>query len=149
MKYVAKSPEEYISQLPEDRRFAVEKLRASIKQNLPSGLEETMSYGMIGYVIPHSVYPRGYHAKPSEPVPFISIASQKHHISLYHLGLYAFPDVLAWFQDEYTKAVKTKLDMGKGCIRFRNMAHIPYDLIARLCHKISVQDFLKKYDELE
>jgi len=145
MKYDANSPEEYIGQLPEDRKKAIERLRTTIKANLPNGFEETMSYGMIGYVVPHSIYPSGYHVNPKEPLPFISIASQKNYIALYHMGMYSFPDILEWFQEEYPKYVKTKLDMGKGCIRFKKIEKIPYDLIAVLCRKITMEDYLMKY----
>jgi len=145
MRYEANSPEEYLSQLPEDRKAAMEKLRAVIVENLPEGFEEAMSYGMIGYVVPHSVYPPGYHCKPEEPLPFMSIASQKNYIALYHMGIYSNPAVLAWFQEEYPKHVKTKLDMGKGCIRFKNPAVIPYELIAELSRKIPMEQYLNSY----
>lgn len=146
MKYIANSPEEYISQLSDDRKSAVERLRTTIKSNLPKGFEETMSFGMIGYVIPLSIYPSGYHVNPTEPIPFISIASQKNYVAFYHMGIYTFPNVLAWFQEEYPKHVKTKLDMGKSCIRFKKMENIPYNLIAELCRKITVEDYLIKYE---
>lgn len=145
MNYNANSPEAYIEQVPEDRKEAMEKLRAIILANLPSGFEEAMSYGMIGYVVPHSIYPPGYHCKPEEPLPFMSIASQKNFIALYHMGIYSFPDVLAWFQEEYPKHVSTKLDMGKGCVRFKKPAAIPYELIAELCRKISLEQYLNNY----
>lgn len=145
MRYEAETPEEYIRQLPEDRKAAIEKLRTTIKQNLPIGFEETMSYDMISYVIPHSLYSPGYHADPTQPVPFISIASQKNFIAFYHMAIFSDKDLLAWFQQEYPKYIKTKLDMGKSCIRFKNISTIPYDLIAELCRKITPEDFLKKY----
>lgn len=145
MRYEAKSREEYINQLPEDRKEAVLKLIKTIHENLPKGFAETLSYGMLGYVIPHSIYPPGYHVNSAEPVPFISIASQKNYVALYHLGIYTYPDVLAWFQEEYKKQVKTNLDMGKSCIRFKNVGQIPYDLIAELCRKITLEDYLEKY----
>lgn len=147
MKYKASTIEGYLSQLPVDRLEAMEKLRITIKENLPPGFEEVLSYGMIGYVIPHSIYPPGYHANPKEPLPFISITSQKNHIALYHMGIYVLPDLLAWFQNEYPKYVKTKLDMAKSCIRFKNMKTIPYALIGELCTKITLEDYLKKYTE--
>lgn len=146
MTYDVKSAEEYISQLPEDRKEAVTKLRETVKENLPAGFEETISYGMIGYVIPKRIYPSGYHANPEDPLPFMGIASQKNHIALYHMGLQAYPDVLAWFVNEYGKNVKTKLDMGKGCIRFKNSKNIPYDTIAELCWKITPEDYIIKYE---
>lgn len=147
MKHEAASPEEYISQLPEERKDSVVKLRKTVKDNLPAGFQEVLSYGMIGYVVPHSIYPSGYHVDPKMPVPFISIASQKNHIALYHMGLYIFPEFLTWFKDEYPKHIKTKLDMAKSCIRFKRMDEIPYELIAQLCRKISMEDYLKKYEE--
>jgi uncharacterized protein YdhG (YjbR/CyaY superfamily) len=139
------NPNEYINQLPEDRRKAMLTLRETIVNNLPDGFTETMSYGMISYVFPHSIYAPGYHCNPKEPVPFISIASQKNFIALYHMGIYSYPELLAWFVQEYPKHVKTKLDMGKSCIRFKKMDNIPYDLIAELCSKITVEDFLERY----
>lgn len=148
MRYVANSPEEYISHLPEDRRAVIERLRSVLKDNLPDGIEETMAYGMIGYVIPLRLYPPGYHARANEPLPFMSIASQKNHIAVYHMGIYAFPEILEWFKGEYAKRIKTKLDVGKGCIRFKKLENIPYDLIAELCQKISVADYLANYDRV-
>ncbi len=146
MTYEANSPEEYINQLPIERKEAVERLRETVKANLPSGFQENISYGMIGYAVPKSIYPSGYHANPKAPLPFMGIASQKNHIALYHMGIYAYPDVLAWFQEEYAKNVTTKLDMGKGCIRFKNAKNIPYDMIAELCRKISLEDYIKTYE---
>ncbi|MDF2821246.1 MAG: hypothetical protein K0R15_1687 [Clostridiales bacterium] len=145
MKYEAFTPDEYIDQLPEDRKSVIVNLRKIIKDNLQKGFEETISYGMISYVIPHSIYPPGYHANPKEPVPFISIASQKNYIALYHMGIYVYPDILKWFQDQYPKYVSAKLDMGKSCIRFKKAENIPYDLIAELCRKITLEDYLNKY----
>lgn len=147
MKYEANNPEEYISQLPEDRKSSIEKLRKVILENLPEGFQETMSYGMIGYVIPHSIYPPGYHVDPELPVPFISIASQKNYIAFYHMGIYVFPQVLTWFTDEYPKYVKSKLDMAKSCIRFKKPDEIPYELIGELCRKISLEEYLENYKE--
>lgn len=147
MRYEVNSIEDYIREIPEDRKQAIEKLRLVIKNNLPKGFEETIAYGMIGYVVPHSIYPSGYHVNPKEPLPFISIASQKNFIAIYHMGIYIYPDVLAWFQEEYPKYVKTKLDMGKSCIRFKNVNNIPYDLIGELCGKIALADYVDKYEK--
>lgn len=147
MTYEAKTVEDYIGQLPEDRKEPIKKIRQSILKNIPSGFEETILYGMIGYVVPHSIYPAGYHVDPKLPLSFIGLASQKNNISLYHSGVYIFPEVLAWFQEEYSKHVKTKLDMGKSCIRFKNMKTIPYGLIGELCRKISVEEFIAKYEK--
>ncbi|MEX0315660.1 MAG: DUF1801 domain-containing protein [Allomuricauda sp.] len=143
----AKTPEEYISKVPEDRKEAVSKLRATVRDNLPKGFEECISYKMIGYVVPHSLYPDGYHCDPKLPLPFINIASQKHFVALYHSGIYADKDLLDWFVGEYPKHVKTKLDMGKSCIRFKNMETIPYDLIAELCQKMTPQAWIALYEQ--
>lgn len=148
MGFAANSPEEYVSHLPEERRAVLERLRSVLKDNLPEGMLETMAYGMISYVIPPCLYPPGYHAKAKEPLPFMSLASQKNHIAVYHMGIYAFPEILEWFKDEYSKRDKTKLDAGKSCIRFKKLDDIPYDLIAELCRKISVEDYLAHYDQV-
>ena len=146
MQYQANSPEEYISQVPESRQEALKKLRETIKTNLPEGFEEGIQYGMIGYYVPHSVYPDGYHCSPKEPLPFMSFASQKNSINLYHSGLYAVPEIHAWFINEYPKHCKRKLDMGKSCVRFKKPDDIPYDLIAELCKKLTVEEWINIYE---
>ncbi|SCY12352.1 protein of unknown function (DU1801) [Nonlabens sp. Hel1_33_55] len=144
----ATSPEEYIKELTEDRKTPMERLRNVILSNLPNGYEETMSYGMIAYQVPLAKYPEGYHAgKGQTPLPFINLASQKNHIALYHMGIYANPQILDWFKQEYPEHAKTKLDMGKSCIRFKKMNDIPFDLIAELCGKISVEEWIETYEE--
>lgn len=145
MAMVVKTVNEYLNNLPEDRKQAMGKLRSTILKNIPEGFEETISYGMISYVVPHSIYMEGYHCNPTEPVPFISIASQKKYIAFYHMGLYLYSDLLDWFKMEYSNHLETKLDMGKSCIRFKNSQTIPYDLIGLLCTKISVNEYLNKY----
>lgn len=140
------TPQQYIEQLPDERKMPLERLRTSIKNNLPDGFEETMSYGMIGYVIPHSVYPEGYHAKPELPLPFINIASQKNYLALYHMGLYSDKKLLDWFKKEWSSKTKSKLDMGKSCIRFKYAEDIPYDLIEELATKISAGEWIKRYE---
>ena len=147
MQYDAESVEDYIQQLPEDRKEPIERLRKVILDNLPEGFEETILYGMIGYVVPHSIYPEGYHVDPKLPLSFIGLASQKNNISLYHSGVYMFPEDLEWFEEQYPTYVKTKLDMGKSCIRFKNMQTIPYQLIGQLCEKITVAQYVSKYEE--
>ncbi len=146
MKYEANSPEDYIAQLPEDRQAAMKQLRQTIKDHLPEGFEEQMSYGMIGYVVPHSLYPNGYHCDPKLPLPFISIASQKNFVALYHSGIYASKDLLDWFTEAYPKHSKRKLNMGKSCIRFRNVNHIPYDLIKELVGKMTAAQWIELYE---
>ncbi|MBI1222900.1 MAG: DUF1801 domain-containing protein [Bacteroidetes bacterium] len=147
MQYQAQTPDQYMAQIPEDRKEPMEKLRAAILENLPDGFEETMSYGMIGYVVPHSVYPPGYHCDPKLPLPFISIASQKNFIGFYHMGMYADPQLLNWFVEEYGKRVKGKLDMGKSCVRLKKMDQIPYELIAELSRKMTAQDWIALYEK--
>ncbi|HHU56177.1 MAG TPA: DUF1801 domain-containing protein [Acholeplasmataceae bacterium] len=146
MKFDAKTYKEFILELPEDRRSAIERLKNTISENLPEGFMETYSKGFIHFVIPLDKYPEGYLSNPSEPLPFISIASQKNYIALYHLGIYAFSNILNWFREEYPKYVKTKLDMGKSCIRFKNINEIPYELIGKLCKKITVEMWIEKYE---
>ena len=146
MQYDVNTVEDYLTAIPENRRAAIEKLRGVILANLPEGFEEQIAYGMISYVVPLSRYPQGYHAGQGEPLPFISLASQKNHIALYHMGIYGDPVVLDWFTDEYAHRVPTKLDMGKSCIRFTNPDRIPYDLVAELCRKITVEAFISAYE---
>lgn len=146
MDHDIKSVKEYLERLPEERREAVERLREMILANLPKGFEETISYGMISYVVPHSIYPKGYHVNPEEPLPFISLASQKNHIAVYHSGIYMIPELEEWFRDEYARRVDTKLDMGKSCIRFRNPKKIPYDLLVELMNKVSVEEYVDLYE---
>ncbi|WP_228238137.1 DUF1801 domain-containing protein [Allomuricauda sp. M10] len=143
----AKTPEEYISKVPEDRMEAISKLRETIKTNLPEGFEECITYGMIGYVVPHSLYPDGYHCDPKQPLPFACVASQKNFVALYHSGIYADTKIHDWFVAEYPKYVKTKLDMGKSCIRFKNIQTIPYELIGELCQKMTPQKWINLYEQ--
>ena len=143
----AKTVAEYISKVPEDRTAAISKLRDTVKSNLPEGFEEGINYKMIGYYVPHSSYPAGYHCNPKDPLPFINIASQKNFVALYHSGIYADKKLLDWFAAEYPKHVKTKLDMGKSCIRFKKVAHIPYELIAELCQKMTVAEWVAIYEQ--
>ena len=146
MQSKATSPEQYISELPEDRKEVISKLRQTILINIPKGFEEKMSYGMLGYVVPHSIYPDGYHCTPELPLPFLSIASQKNHIGFYHMGIYSDPELLKWFTAEFPKHSKRKLDMGKSCIRFKNPNDIPYELLGQLVGKMSVADWISKYE---
>ncbi len=147
MQSNAKTPQEYIDSLPDERKAAMSKLRKVILENLPKGFSEEMSYGMIGYVVPHSVYPTGYHCDPKLPLPFLNIASQKNYIAVYHSGVYADKKINEWFTAEYPKHVNTKLDMGKSCIRFKNVDHIPYDLIGELVQKMTPQEWIELYEK--
>ncbi len=145
MQIAADSPEEYISKIPTERQAAMQQLRDVIKSNLTSEVEECINYAMIGYVIPHSVYPDGYHVKPELPLPFIHIASQKNFIALYHSGIYMEEKLMSWFVSEYPKYCKTKLDMGKSCIRFKKVNDLPFELIGELTRKMSGKEFIHLY----
>ena len=145
MTYKATTPEEYIIQLPEGRKEVIEKIRAVIKKHLPKGFEEGINYKMLGYYVPNSKFPEGYHCDPKLPLPFINLASQKNSVNLYHMGLYAKKELLDWFVKEYTKHCRYKLDIRKSCIRFKRMDDIPYDLIGELTSKISVNEWIETY----
>ncbi|MEM1215548.1 MAG: DUF1801 domain-containing protein [Bacteroidota bacterium] len=146
MTIKATNPADYISKLPAERQAPFQQLRQTILDNLPDGFEERMSSGMLGYVVPHERYPAGYHCDTKLPLPFINLGNQKNNLSLYHMGIYALPDVLAWFKTEYPKHSRRKLDMGKSCIRLKKMDDIPYALIAELIQKISVEDWIAAYE---
>jgi Domain of unknown function (DU1801) len=146
MQSIAKTVSDYLNELPEERKVAFLKLRNTILNNLPKGFEEQMSYGMLGYVVPHSIYPEGYHCNPKLPLPFMNIASQKNFIALYHMGIYAIPELLEWFTSEYPKHSSQKLDIGKSCIRFKKLDQIPFDLIAELAGKMTVEDWINCYE---
>lgn len=146
MQSKAKTPEEYILELPEDRKIAITKLRDVISTNLPDGYKEEMSYGMIGYVVTHELYPMGYHCTPKLPLPFINIASQKNYISVYHMGLFDGV-LLEWFKEEWSKHTSVKLDLGKCCIRMKKIDKIPYMLFGTLSQKLSVQEWIQIYEE--
>ncbi len=139
------NPDDYIISLPADRQEAMTKLRATIKKNIPKGFEERMIYGSLGFVVPHKLFPAGYHCEPQLPLPFINIASQKNFIAIYHMGIYADAKLLDWFTNEFPKHSKRKLDMGKSCIRFKNVQDIPFDLIGALCSKMTVQNWIDLY----
>lgn len=141
------SIQDYIASLPEDRQEVINSLRQVILDALPEGFEETINYGMIGYVVPHKLYPSGYHCDSKLPLPFMNIASQKNFVALYHMGIYANQDLMDWFVTEYPKYCKSKLDIGKSCIRFKKMDQIPYELIAQLVSKMTPQDWINLYEE--
>ncbi|MBW8334378.1 MAG: DUF1801 domain-containing protein [Prolixibacteraceae bacterium] len=146
MQSKAATPDEYVSEIADDKLEAFIQLRKTILENLPTGFAEEMSYGMIGYVVPFSIYPKGYHTKDKLPLPFLALAAQKNFIALYHMGIYANQSLLKWFTEEYPKHSKLKLDMGKGCIRFKNMSQIPYALIGELVKKMGVDEWIGLYE---
>ena len=147
MKATGKTVTEILINLPEDRVEPFNKLHDVIVENLPEGFEAAISYGGLGYVVPHTLYPAGYHCKPTEPLPFAGIASQKGSINFYHMGIYSDPELLNWFVTEYPKHSNQKLDMGKSCIRFKKLNEIPYQLIGELMKKMSVKEWIEMYEE--
>lgn len=148
MKIEVTSVEEYLSQIPEERKPSFEKLFKTVSENLPDGFEIGMSYGMIAWSVPLETYPDGYHCKANTPLPFISLASQKNFTALYHMGIYAKPELLQWFVEEFPKHSTRKPDMGKSCIRFKKPEDIPFDLIAELCKKITVEEWIEVYERI-
>jgi uncharacterized protein YdhG (YjbR/CyaY superfamily) len=145
MNIEATSVADYLSKVPEEKKEAFFKLRETVLKHIPDGFDERMSYGLIGYVVPHETFPDGYHCDPKLPLPFLNIAVQKNFIGFYHMGLYANNELTQWFVDEYAKQCKYKLDMGKSCVRLKRMDDIPYDLIAELLEKMSMQEWIKNY----
>ena len=148
MQSTATSIDVYLEEISAEKKDSFAKLRENILENIPNGFVEQMSYSMIGYVVPHSIYPGGYHCDPKLPLPFINIASQKNFIALYHMGIYANPELLKWLIKEYSKHSTQKLDMGKSCIRFKKMDQIPFELIAALVQKMSVQEWITCYESV-
>jgi Domain of unknown function (DU1801) len=146
MKSEAIAPDDYIAELPDDRKQAIKALRETLLENLPDGFSEVMSYGMLGYVVPHTLYPNGYHCSPKLPLPFINLGSQKNFIALHYMG-FADKNVLNWFTSEYPRHCKTKLDMGVGCIRFKKVTDIPIQLIGELATKMTPQDWITLYEK--
>ena len=147
MQSKAATPEAYMAEIPEERQKAFSKLRSIIKKNLPKGFTETMGYGMLGWVVPHSKYPAGYHCNPKDPLPFMGIASQKNFIAIYHMGVYANPTLLKLFTTAHAKAYPKKLDMGKSCIRYKNPDDIPFELIGELASKITPDEWISIYEK--
>ena len=146
MKIKTKDINEYLQKIPKERKEVFGKLMKVVRENIPKGFSEELSYGFPSWVVPFSLYPKGYHCTPSLPLPFVSVASQKNFIALYHMVIYTTPELLDWFVKEYPKHCKRKLDMGKSCIRFKKMEDIPFDLIGKLMQKITTQDWIDKYE---
>ncbi|WP_374658478.1 DUF1801 domain-containing protein [Inhella sp.] len=146
MQSQAPTIEQYLSELPPERQAPMRELHALLVKKLPKGFEACMNYGMIGYVVPHRLYPAGYHCDPKLPLPFMALASQKNSINLYHMGLYADPAILAWFQTEHAKASSKKLDMGKSCVRYKKPEDMPLKLLGELAGKMSVKDWVARYE---
>ena len=146
MQSKAVTPQQYLDELPDDRKEPINKLRQQILDNMPKGMEEQMNYGMLGYVIPHSVYADGYHCDPKLPLPFMNLASQKNFIGVYSMVLYSKKELYDWFTREYAKRCKYKLYMGKSCIRLKKVEDIPFELIGELTAKISAKEWIDIYE---
>lgn len=146
MKATGKTVKEVLTNLPTDRAEAFHKLHDVIVKNLPKGFDAAVNYGGLGYVVPHTLYPAGYHCKPMDPLPFAGIASKKNSINFYHMGIYSDPKLLDWFVTEYPKHSKQKLDMGKSCVRFKKLDEIPYKLIGELMKKMNVNEWITIYE---
>ena len=145
MQSQATTVEQYLAELPEDRRAAISAVRNVILKNLNKGYEEGMQYGMIGYYVPHSLYPAGYHCDPKQPLPFACLASQKNYMSLYMMPVYCDDATETTFRDEWIKAGK-KLDMGKSCIRFKKVEDLALDLIGETIRRTSVKQWVEHYE---
>jgi hypothetical protein len=147
MKSNATTVEEYVKGLPEERRKAITAVRKVILANLPKGFEECMSYGMIGYVVPHSLYPKGYHCNPKLPLPYANLASQKGHMSLYLMTVYADAKIEQWFRKAWLAAGK-KLDMGKACVRFKRLEDVPLEVVGQIIARTPVKNYIARYEAL-
>ena len=139
------TPKEYLDNLPEDRRKAIRKVRAAVNKGLPKGYKEGMQYGMLGWFVPHRIYPDGYHCDPKQPVPFAGLASQKNYMSLYLMCIYGHDEHEAWFREQWAKTGK-KLDMGKSCVRFKKIEDLPLDVIAKAIKRVPVKKFIEHYE---
>lgn len=146
MQYDVENIEEYLQSIPEERREAIQQLIQVIGNHLPKGFEFQLSYGHLGFVVPHSLYPNGYHCDPKSPLPFINIASQKNFIAIYHMGIYMDENLLNWFVTEFPKYSNKKLDMGKSCMRFKKPEDIPFQLIGELAQKITPEKWIEQYE---
>jgi len=142
----ASSVPDYLSELPEEKRAVMQSLRSIVQKNIPTGFQECMQYGMISYVVPHSIYPSGYHCDPRLPLPFMSLAAQKNHFAVYHMGMYSDPELLSWFQEAFAARYPNKLDMGKSCLRFKKPDQVPVELIGELAGKMSPIDWISLYE---
>ncbi len=142
----AATVEEYLASLPEDRRMALEAVRKTILKNLPKGYEEGMQYGAIGYSVPHSVYPPGYHCDPKQPLPFLCLASRKNYMTISFMGVYGDAEGEKWFREEWAKTGK-RLDMGKACVRFKALDDLPLELVGKAIKRIPVRTLVERYEQ--
>lgn len=143
----AKTVEEYLASLPEDRRTAISAVRQVILENLPKGYEEGMQYGLIGYFVPHSLYPKGYHCDPKQPLNYAGLGSQKNHMALYLMCAYGDTEIDAWFRDAYAKSGK-KLDMGKACVRFKKLDDLPLDVVGKVIAMVPPEKYIARVESI-
>jgi hypothetical protein len=146
MQSSAKTVQEYLKELPADRREVISAVRGVILANLPKGYEERMSYGMIGYVVPHSIYPKGYQCNPRLPLPFVNLGSQKNHMSLHLMCCYGDSSMKAWLEKAWKDAGK-KFDMGGGCVRFKKLEDVPLEVIGRLVTSLPVDAYIRRIEK--
>jgi hypothetical protein len=145
-KYPVMTPDQYVASLPDERRETIAAIRKVINDNLKPGFEEAVDYGMLGWVVPHKLFPAGYHCDPTKPLSYMGLASQKNYISVYSMCLYGGTDLLEWFTNEWLKHSSKKLNMGKGCIRFTKTQDIPLDLIGELASRFTPQQWIEIYE---
>jgi hypothetical protein len=146
MANTAKTVDEYLQALPEDRRRTISAVRSVILANLPDGYEEQINYGMIGYVVPHSLYTAGYHCDPTKPLALAQLGSQKNHMALYLMTVYGDPATEQWFRKAWTAAGK-KLDMGKACVRFKKLEDVPLDVVGEVIARVPVQAYISRIEK--
>jgi len=147
MQSKAATVDEYLAALPSERRAALQAVRKVIQANLGKGFKEGMQYGMIGYCVPHSVYPAGYHCDPKQPLPFASLASQKNHMSFSVMSVYLDPAEERWFKSAWQKSGK-KLDMGKACVRFKRLEDVPLEVVGQTFARTSAAQFIERYEAI-
>ncbi|MFG0274169.1 MAG: DUF1801 domain-containing protein [Phycisphaerales bacterium] len=145
MQSKAATVEAYLDSLPPDRREVIERVRAVINDNLPAGYAEGMQYGMIGWFVPHGVYPKGYHCDPKQPLPFVSLASQKNHMAVYLCTVYMTPEEQAWFERAW-KAAGKRLDMGKSCVRFKSLDGVALEVLGEAVARWPAPKFVAAYE---
>ncbi len=145
MQSKATTVQQYLDELPDDRRVAISVVRQVMRKNLPKGFEEGIQYGMIGYYVPHSVYPDGYHCNPKEPLPYASLASQKNHMSIYLMCIYGEEKHRKWFVDAWKESGK-KLDMGKSCVRFKKLEDVPLQVVGQAIQRVTVKKYIDVYE---